>query len=159
MIMLRFCTFLGSIGVDRRAAERTSGVPRVNIFRQGAVVMLLLATVQIAGCVQSPLTQPNSAQGIMSEPSGVPATSDLTRFLSLTPAGSATILSSSPWGANVDVVAGSPYFSASRRTCRHLTVTRRSNGDRLAAVACKSGDGAWFTSRLVTALYNGAETW
>ncbi|WP_367399246.1 DVU3141 family protein [Halomonas sp. DN3] len=159
MIMFRFCTFSASIGVDRRAPERASGVPRANTFRRGAVVMLLLATVQITGCVQSPLTQPDSAQGIMSEPSGVPASSDLTRFLAQNPAGSATTLSSSPWGANVDVVADAPYFSASRRICRHLTVTRRSNGDRLAAVACKSGEGAWFTNRLVTALYNGAETW
>ncbi|MBS8270397.1 hypothetical protein DYI26_16935 [Halomonas litopenaei] len=159
MIMLRYCTFLRSIPADGRAPERASGLSRKSVFRRGATVTLLLATVLITGCVQRPLTQPNSAQGIMSEPSGIPASSDLSRFLAQTPAGSATTLSSSPWGANVEVVADSPYFSASRRICRHLTVTRRSNGDRLAAVACKSGEGAWFTSRLVTALYNGAETW
>ena len=159
MIMFRYCTFSRTNPVEEAALERMPGVPRASVFRRSVTVALLLATVLITGCVQRPLTQPNSAQGIMSEPSGIPATGDLSRFLAQTLAGSATTLSSSPWGANVDVVAGSPYFSASRRTCRHLTVTRRSNGDRLAAVACKSGDGAWFTSRLVTALYNGAETW
>ncbi|MAR74089.1 MAG: hypothetical protein CME78_17920 [Halomonas sp.] len=159
MIMLRYCTFSEPVVVERRTSVRASGVPRKSVFLRGATVTLLLATVLITGCVQRPLTQPNSAQGIMSEPAGIPASGDLSQFLAQTPAGSATTLSSSPWGANVEVVADSPYFSASRRICRHLTVTRRSNGDRLAAVACKSGEGAWFTSRLVTALYNGAETW
>lgn len=163
MKMFLRCTLSGAVRVKGRVFRIASSVPssvlRAKTFRQAATFTLLFATGLIAGCVQSPLTQLNTTQGIMSESSGVPASSELTRFLAQASAGSATTLSTSPWGTNVGVVADAPYFSASRRICRHLTVTRQSNRERHAAVACKSGEGAWVTSRLVTALYNGAETW
>ncbi|MBM7457052.1 hypothetical protein HNR62_002954 [Oceanisphaera litoralis] len=65
--------------------------------------------------------------------------------------GGATVLTNSPWGANVQIMAGQPYFAASGRSCRQLQVTPAS-GTSKQHIACQNKTGNWAITRPVTQL-------
>ncbi|QEM80326.1 DVU3141 family protein [Halomonas binhaiensis] len=88
---------------------------------------------------------------------GRPLDEALSNFLSGSSAHEVLNLSSSPWGANVEVQAEQSYRSASGRTCRHLNVVGMNTGERQPIVACETPTG-WVSHRRVTAMLNGAES-
>lgn len=63
---------------------------------------------------------------------------------------------STPWGNDVLVQASEPYFSASGRYCRKLTVTDIS-GIYSLQLACEIRRGSWEAVRLVTQLLNAGQ--
>jgi hypothetical protein len=58
---------------------------------------------------------------------------------------------SMPWGENVFLQAGAPYFSASGRNCREITLLDVEGNESLQ-LACEFRDGSWEPVRLVTQL-------
>lgn len=144
------------VGAGRARSAASRAMYQRSPIRLSALVLLLLWI--LGGCAHSPMAPTRDDASIMATPTGRPLDASLARFLTDASAGSVTVLPSSPWGANAEVQAGAPYFAASRRICRHLTI-RRANAERMVAVACRGEQGNWTSDRLVTALYNGAETW
>ncbi|MGS0466428.1 DVU3141 family protein [Cobetia marina] len=89
------------------------------------------------------------------------ALGDVSAFLDTAAIGGVMSVASSPWGSNVEVVAGERYFSASGLTCRHLTVSngRDLPGKELACRTSKTGaatQGTWVTQRLIVGLLEDA---
>lgn len=70
---------------------------------------------------------------------------ELTQYLN-TNSSSERLLTSSPWGSNVQVIADAPYFAASGHTCRQLQVSQ-ANGNTQQHIACKLKNGNWTISR------------
>lgn len=144
------------VGAGRAISAASRAVHQRSQIRLSALALLLLWT--LGGCTHSPMAPTRVDASIMATPTGRSLDASLARFLTDASAGSVTVLPSSPWGANAEVQADAPYFAASRRICRHLTI-RRANAERMVAVACRGEQGNWTSDRLVTALFNGAETW
>ncbi|GGB46311.1 hypothetical protein GCM10011502_19590 [Oceanisphaera marina] len=69
----------------------------------------------------------------------------LTQYLNTSTA-TATVLATSPWGPNVQVMAEQAYFAASGRTCRQLQVSQP-NGNTQQHIACQLKNGSWTISR------------
>lgn len=74
-------------------------------------------------------------------------------FLERSPPGAIMSAASSPWGANVEIVADEPYLAASGRECRRLQVVGTA-GDSRRALACKTPEG-WVNQRVVTQSVEG----
>ncbi|WP_232818187.1 DVU3141 family protein [Zobellella maritima] len=84
-------------------------------------------------------------------PEAISPESDLNNYLSSAVTGGVASLKHSPWGSNVQVRAGAPYFAASGRTCRKLDVTLPS-GDTQQHIVCRTGQNTWTPVRPVTHL-------
>jgi hypothetical protein len=79
--------------------------------------------------------------------------SDLNTYLSSTNNINSIYLAQSPWGSNVWVLAQQPYFAASGRTCRELTIT--SSTENISyAIVCQADQDSWNTVRPITHLLN-----
>lgn len=89
-----------------------------------------------------------SGGGTVSGARGTALDENLNGFLAQAPAGAVVSLAESPWGANVEITADAPYFAASGRECRKLTILRANDSTR-QVVACETPDG-WQSGRLVT---------
>ncbi|WP_085920317.1 DVU3141 family protein [Halomonas sp. CSM-2] len=117
---------------------------------------LFLAT--LSGCALQPASQNNAASGsvVAGSEQGKPVDANLNGFLAQSNLGETLQLERSPWGNNVNVTADAPYFSASGRVCRKLTVQQVGRNDDQAAIACETANGSWAVRRQVTkALSNG----
>ncbi|OYD25655.1 DVU3141 family protein [Oceanimonas baumannii] len=102
------------------------------------VTMMALAT--LAGCASQPAQTGDTT--VNSTP--------LNQFLNNAASHSATQLTTSPWGDNVQVTTGVSYFAASGKTCRPLQVTLAA-GSQEEHIACKTQNGQWQLSRAITA--------
>ncbi|WP_051234277.1 DVU3141 family protein [Halomonas halocynthiae] len=125
---------------------------KVLVNSPSSAIMRLLALVLVtalSGCAQMN-TQHNNASGsvIAGDDQGTPVGVSLSSFLNESNRGEAVQLAKSPWGPGVNVYPGQPYFAASGRVCRELTI--QGNGGERAAIACKMVDGQWATRRQVT---------
>ncbi|WP_319781498.1 DVU3141 family protein [Oceanisphaera sp. IT1-181] len=69
----------------------------------------------------------------------------LSQYLNANTA-SATLLSESPWGSNVEVLADQAYFAASGRPCRQLQISQP-NGNIQHQIACQLPSGDWAITR------------
>ncbi|SHM44067.1 common-antigen outer membrane protein [Halomonas cupida] len=116
----------------------------------GALLMLL------AGCAFPGPQSGGSGSVILGDQQGRPLDETLSGFLSGSSAHEILNLSSSPWGANVELQAEPSYRAASGRTCRHLSALSLNTGKQQALVACETPTG-WVSRRRVTALLNGTE--
>ncbi|WP_088743904.1 DVU3141 family protein [Cobetia sp. QF-1] len=116
----------------------------------------------VSGCATSyPMSTGNGSDNLSSLSGAAPLSADISAFLDTASIGGVMPVVSSPWGSNVEVVAGERYFAASGMTCRHLTI---SNDRDLPSneLACRTSDtgkaeqGTWVTQRLVTGLLEDA---
>ncbi|MBS4154787.1 DVU3141 family protein [Cobetia sp. MC34] len=116
----------------------------------------------VSGCATDyPMSTGSGSQNLSSLRGAAPLSADLSAFLDTSAIGGVMPVVSSPWGSNVEVVAGERYFSASGLTCRHLTV---SNGRDLPGqeLACRTSNkgaakqGTWVTQRLIVGLLEEA---
>ncbi|GHE20576.1 hypothetical protein GCM10017767_10970 [Halomonas urumqiensis] len=102
----------------------------------------------LTGCAAQSGMSDLSAGGTVSGAPGTALDENLNGFLAQAPAGAVVNLAESPWGANVEVIADAPYFSASGRECRKLRIVT-ANASNRQAVACETAEG-WQARRLVT---------
>lgn len=111
---------------------------------------LLLAT--LSGCALQPAAHDTSASGsvVAGSEQGKPVDANLSDFLAQSHLGETLQLARSPWGNNVSVSAGTPYYAASGRVCRELTVQQMGRNDDQAAIACETATGNWMVRRQVT---------
>lgn len=126
-------------------------MPKVLTPSSGIAIARLLTLVLItalSGCAQM-YAQHNNASGsvIAGGDQGIPVGASLSGFLNESHQGEVVRLSQSPWGPGVNVYSGQPYFAASGRTCRKLTI--QGNGGERAAIACKMADDQWVTRRQI----------
>ncbi|WP_375055677.1 DVU3141 family protein [Zobellella sp. DQSA1] len=112
------------------------------------ITLLALGLVTLAGCASQAGNNVRSSAGVAG---GSELTPELNSYLSSAVAGAVT-LPYSPWGNDVTVMADTPYFAASGRTCRELEVTLN-NGITQQHIACKTGN-TWAQVRPVTRLLN-----
>lgn len=129
-------------------------MPKVLPPSSGIAIMRLLALALIAtlsGCAQM-YAQHDSAYGsvISGGEQGTPVGASLSSFLNEANRGEAVRLAQSPWGPGVNVYSGQPYFAASGRICRELTV--QGNGGERAVIACKAADDQWVARRQITSV-------
>lgn len=129
-------------------------MPKVLIPLSGIAITRLLALALVAtlsGCAQM-YAQHDSTSGsvIVGGDQGTPVGASLSSFLNESHQGEVVRLSQSPWGPGVNVYSGQPYYAASGRTCRELTV--QGNGGERAEIACKMVDDQWVTRRQITTL-------
>lgn len=127
-------------------------MPKVLPSLSGITIARLLAlalVTTLSGCAQMH-TQHDSISGsvISGGDQGTPVGASLSSFLNEANRGEAVRLAQSPWGPGVNVYSGQPYFAASGRTCRELTV--QGNGGERAVVACKRADDQWVARRQIT---------
>jgi hypothetical protein len=116
-------------------------------------LILFLGIVTISGCsaqrnIPSLPADTGSDQRIQRALS-----SDLNTYLSSTNNINSIYLAQSPWGSNVWVLAQQPYFAASGRTCRELTITSAIENISYAIV-CQVDQDSWNTVRPITRLLN-----
>ncbi|MDN5872411.1 MAG: hypothetical protein L0H73_17075 [Nitrococcus sp.] len=71
----------------------------------------------------------------------------LQTFLARAPAGSSVVLAASPWGARASVYAHTPYYAASGRICRDLTIEQA--GRRRPGLVCRLPRGGWESARVL----------
>lgn len=104
----------------------------------------------LAGCTHAPYSTDANAPGyVLGHDSATPIhNANLNGFLDQAPGNSAVTLSTSPWGKNVDIVAGAGYFAASGRRCRKLRIVTPAQQTRQALV-CRA-DSGWVEQRVVT---------
>lgn len=119
--------------------------------RMPGCVMLVLGMITISGCTASNNFYSRSAATHSVPDSQGAFSSELNAYLSSAAAGSTLALAHSPWGSNVLLQAEPPYFAASGRTCRELTVSTAVGGMQ-NSIVCQSGQGSWDTVRPVTQL-------
>ncbi|EAR21668.1 DVU3141 family protein [Nitrococcus mobilis] len=107
---------------------------RIAVF-QGS--FLCVAFVGVSACVTLPPSAPRSA---------LPAAFET--FLASAPAGGRVVLADSPWGPEATVYAHAPYYAASGRTCRELTIELTST--RRPGLVCQLPHGAWESVRVLS---------
>src|SRR5699024_5461660 len=69
-------------------------------------------------------------------------------FLANAPAGSRMVLADSPWGVEATVYVHAPYYAASGRTCRELTIELAST--RRPGLVCRLPRGGWESVRVLS---------
>lgn len=115
---------------------------------------LFLAT--LSGCALQPASQSNSGSVVAGSEQGKLVDANLNGFLAQSNLGETLQLERSPWGNNVNIKADAPYYAASGRVCRKLTVQQIGRNDDQGAIACETATGDWMVHRQVTkALSNG----
>jgi len=75
---------------------------------------------------------------------------ELDQFFSDASAGAVKQLDKSPWGESAEVVVLTPYYAASGRKCRRLTVTLNSSKQTLDELVCDTASGYWVPVRAIT---------
>lgn len=129
-------------------------MPKVLTLPSGIATARLLALALVAtlsGCAQMYAQHDNTSGSVIAGgDQGTPVGASLSGFLNEANRGEAVRLAQSPWGPGVNVYSGQPYYAASGRTCRELTV--QGNGGERAVIACKMADDQWVTRRQITTL-------
>ncbi len=74
---------------------------------------------------------------------------ELDQFFSEAPAGAENKLDNSPWGERAEIVVLAPYYAASGRQCRRLTVKLVSSKQVLDELVCGTAAGYWVPVRAV----------
>jgi len=116
---------------------------------RGASILALVLGTLAAGCATpSSTSQPASEAGVAGGVQGAPLPPRVAEFLETAPASAVIKLTQSPWGPNVEVTVGEPYFAASGRQCRKLRLTGNAV-ETHRALACRADKG-WVEQRLVT---------
>ncbi|WP_181068144.1 DVU3141 family protein [Oceanisphaera arctica] len=114
-------------------------------------LILFLDIVAISGCSLRHNIPSSPTDSAVNQNSQKALSSDLNAYLSSTTNVSSISLTHSPWGSNVLVLAQQPYFAASGRTCRELTITS-TTGTISYTIVCQVDHGSWNTVRPVTRL-------
>ena len=123
------------------------------MIRKLLCLILFLDAVAISGCsLQHKISSPPT-DAAANQNSQKSLSSDLNAYLSSTTNVSSISLAQSPWGSNVWVLAQQPYFAASGRTCRELTITSAMENISYAIV-CQVDQDSWNTVRPITRLLN-----
>mgnify|MGYP003761193165 CR=1 FL=1 len=113
-------------------------------LRPLACALLAAAAVTLSACATLPEAHMASS-GREAAATGLdPA---LQQFLSDAPAASVLALADSPWGANVIISVQEPYYAASGRICRALTV--ESGAGSWPGLVCRLPDGGWQAVRVL----------
>jgi hypothetical protein len=121
--------------------------------RKYLYLMLFFNVASISGCSLQHNINPSPAGSAPVRHSQQALPSELNAYLSSAANFSAKSLPLSPWGSNVLVMAQEPYFAASGRTCRELTIT--SSTEHISyAIVCQIEKGNWNTVRPITHVLN-----
>ncbi|CAM3612009.1 DVU3141 family protein [Halomonas lysinitropha] len=117
--------------------------------RDGTRLAATLALVAVlGGCALQPAQQAHDAGSVLG--GGKPVDANLNGFLAQSRGGAAIQLAKSPWGRDVEVLAETPYFAASGRPCRELSIRRPGRQAEQGAIACETASGNWVVRRQVT---------
>lgn len=125
-------------------------MPKVLTHPSGIATARLLAltlVITLSGCAQMYAQHNTTGSVIIGDDQGTPVGASLSGFLNEANRGEVVRLAQSPWGPGVNVHSGQPYYAASGRICRELTV-QGSGGERVQ-IACKTANDQWVTRRQI----------
>lgn len=124
--------------------------------RQAPMLLLaLLVSAALGGCALQP--QGTASGSVMAgSAQGKPLEGEVSDFLSRANSGEIIQLNQSPWGGDVEVETGSPYYAASGRVCRMLAIRQGGLATERREIACETASGGWVTRRQVTASHTSA---
>jgi hypothetical protein len=108
--------------------------------RRGALFLLL--ALAVSGCAT---VSDGGPAAVAERPAGLPESfqEHLDKLQSTAP----IVLADSPWGTNVAVQVHAPYFAASGRTCRPLTI--EPSGERRPGLVCRQQGSEWKRVRVL----------
>jgi surface antigen len=101
--------------------------------------LLIVAFASLSGCAVLSAGEEEGA--------GAALPAAVQTFLEQAPAGGSAVFPHSPWGAAATVQVQAPYYAASGRTCRELTI--ESYGVRQPGLACRQAKGRWQQVRVL----------
>jgi hypothetical protein len=114
-------------------------------------IIAFVAIPLVVGCVNMPSSKTQAPGAENKIITGPVLDGDISTFLASAAPFSISEFPSTPWGKNVLLRMGEPYFSASGRNCRKITVLDIEGNESLQ-LACEFRDGSWEPVRLVTQL-------
>jgi len=119
-------------------------------FSPRPLLVVLFAAVITSGCVLDAERRELEPRQEVTGPGPLLAP-ELYPFLADAPPGATITVAESPWGSEVDLIAGRLYFAASGRYCRQLQIDRgrAHDGKTKSALACRAAD-SWESRPLVT---------
>lgn len=120
-------------------------------FLNYKMIIALVAIPLLVGCVNMSGSKIQSSGTEKKMMAGLVLNQEVSAFLASAAPLAASEFAATLWGENVLLQTGEPYFSASGRNCRKITVLDTGRNESLQ-LACEFGDGLWESVRLVTQL-------
>ncbi|CAH1043959.1 DVU3141 family protein [Halomonas sp. TD01] len=122
----------------------------LSLTRPARMLLAALSVAVVSGCATYPNSTQQQAQYVLNTDSArLLGDDNLNGFLSQAPAGAVMNLVRSPWGDNVEIIAGAPYLAASGRACRQLRVTEAGGSAARTALTCETPNG-WVNQRVLS---------